>query len=60
MFGEEKKLRGKKIERKKIKRKENREKSMFSFCIFGWKENKEKMKIKKMRVEVKWHIYPYK
>ena len=33
---------------------------MFSFCMFGLKENKKKMKRKKIRVGVKWHIYPYK
>ena len=50
MFGCEEKMRGKKMKRKKIERKENKEKSMFSFYMFGWRENKKKMKGKKMIV----------
>ena len=32
----------KKLGEKKMKRKENKEKSVFSFYIFGWRENKER------------------
>ena len=39
---------------KKIRGKENKKKSIFSFYMFGWRENEEKM-----RVIMKWHIYPY-
>ena len=39
LFGCEKKMRGKKMGRKKIERKENKKKSMFSFYIFGLREN---------------------
>ena len=46
------------MERKKIERKENEEKCMFSFYMFGWRENEEKLRRKKMRVVLKWHIYP--
>ena len=51
----EKKENGKKENRKK----ENEEKSVFYFYVFGWRENEKKMKRKKIRVILKWHIYPY-
>ena len=59
LFGWEEKMRGKKMERKKMKRKKNKGKSIFSFLLFGWRENRGENKKKENERYVKWHIYPY-
>ena len=41
------------MERNKMKRRENKEKTMFSLLLFGWRENREENKKKENEKYVK-------
>ena len=50
---------GRENERKENGKKENEGKSIFSFILFGWRENRGENEKKENERYVKWHIYPY-